>query len=96
MFGDVDERIEIVLRTSLNMPVSGTVDLEKSCGSLVFRQTDASFTTFNISRSYRLCVSAEFACAGKTVPFEASDLLIEVTTRISESVKDVEPSEQAS
>lgn len=96
MFGDVDERIQIVSRTSLNMAVSGTVDLEKACGPLVFRQTDVSFTTYNISRSYRLCVSAEFECAGKTVRFEAPDLPIDITACISESEKkNLESREQA-
>ncbi|RAL04468.1 uncharacterized protein BO80DRAFT_422302 [Aspergillus ibericus CBS 121593] len=64
--GQVDERIEILSKSSLGMPVSGTVDLAQAFGPLVFRHTDVSFGTFNISRTYRLSASFVFECAGST------------------------------
>lgn len=79
--GEVDEKIEILSKDSLGMPVCGRVDLSQVFGSLVFRSTDVSFGTFNISRTYRLCVLGSFDCAGKQLKFHAPDLPIDIIPR---------------
>ncbi|KAJ5279993.1 hypothetical protein N7478_005365 [Penicillium angulare] len=81
MSGEVDERMEILSRTSLNMAMSGMIDLTETFGPLVFRPIDVSFGTFNISRMYRLCVSGQFECAGKMSKFQALDLPIDIIPR---------------
>ncbi|PYI01658.1 hypothetical protein BO78DRAFT_353185 [Aspergillus sclerotiicarbonarius CBS 121057] len=85
--GQVDERIEILSKTSLGMPVSGTVDLVQAFGPLVFRHTDVSFGTFNISRTYRLCASFVFECAGNTKSFDLPNLPIEIFAEFGEPDK---------
>ncbi|OOF94513.1 hypothetical protein ASPCADRAFT_131135 [Aspergillus carbonarius ITEM 5010] len=76
--GQVDERIEILSKAFLGLSVAGTVDLTQAFGPLVFRHTDVSFGTFNISRRYRLCASFVFECAGNTRSFDLPDLPIEI------------------
>ncbi|OQE96691.1 hypothetical protein PENNAL_c0001G11423 [Penicillium nalgiovense] len=78
MSAEVDERIEIISRPSVNVPVSGSVDLDTVVGPFIFRHTDISFRTLNISRTYRLSVSVVFLCAGKAAEFKLSGLPIEV------------------
>jgi hypothetical protein len=78
MSAEVDERIEIISRPSVNVPISGSVDLGTVVGPFIFRHADISFRTLNISRTYRLSVSIVFLCAGKTAAFKLSDLPIEV------------------
>ncbi|OQE16464.1 hypothetical protein PENSTE_c024G08270 [Penicillium steckii] len=78
MSGEVDERLVILSTSSLNMMVSGAVDLTAKFGPLVFRPTHVSFGTYNISRTYRLCVSAQFECVGKAVEFQAPDMPVEI------------------
>jgi hypothetical protein len=75
---EIDERIEVLNRTALGIPVSGMLDLGQVFGPLLIRKTDVSFATFNICRSYRLLVVAVFECGGKTNEFRFDDLPIEV------------------
>ncbi|GLA32946.1 hypothetical protein AnigIFM63326_001592 [Aspergillus niger] len=85
--GQVDERIEILSRTSLGMRVMGKVDLAQAFGHLRIRHTDVSFRTFNISRTYRLCASFSFECAGKTSTFDVPDLPVELLANSREPEK---------
>ncbi|GKZ27888.1 hypothetical protein AbraIFM66951_001764 [Aspergillus brasiliensis] len=85
--GQVDERIEILSRTSLGMRVMGKVDLAQAFGPLRIRHTDVSFRTFNISRTYRLCASFSFECAGKTSSFDALHLPVELLANSRELEK---------
>ncbi|PYH93140.1 hypothetical protein BO71DRAFT_399979 [Aspergillus ellipticus CBS 707.79] len=80
--GQTDERIEILSRTSLAMSVSAKIDLGQAFGPLVLRHTDVSFGTFNISRTYRLCASFKFECAGKTTEFDLPDLPINIIAQM--------------
>lgn len=79
LFGEVDERIEILSRASLDMAVSGMIDLTEKFGSLIFRPTDVSFGTFNVARTYRLCVVGRFECVGKVFDFQVPDLPVNIT-----------------
>ena len=76
--GEIEQRIEILSKNALHMLVTGAVDLEKAFGPLVFRYTDASFSTFNSSRMYRLCISISFQCAEKILKFELADLPLNI------------------
>ncbi|KAL2826361.1 hypothetical protein BJY01DRAFT_229778 [Aspergillus pseudoustus] len=78
MSAEIEEKIEVLSRTALGMPVSGKVDLASIFGLLVLRHEIVSFATFNISRRYRLCASFVFECAGKTNEFNCPDLPIEI------------------
>ncbi|KAL2870193.1 uncharacterized protein BJX67DRAFT_344869 [Aspergillus lucknowensis] len=84
MSAEIDERINIVSRTSLGTPVSGTIDLGQVFGPLVLRPTEVSFGTFNISRTYRLCASFVFECVGKTHELSASNVPIEILSNAKE------------
>ncbi|RDW87044.1 uncharacterized protein DSM5745_03686 [Aspergillus mulundensis] len=84
---ELDDKIEILSRPSLHMPVSGTVNLGQAFGPLVLRHTDVSFRTFNICRTYRLCTSISFECAGKTNEFKLVDLPFEVVAKVEGSEK---------
>ncbi|KAL3463880.1 hypothetical protein BJX64DRAFT_256611 [Aspergillus heterothallicus] len=75
---EIEEKIEVLSRTSLGMPVSGKVDLASLFGLLVLRHEIVSFATFNISRRYRLCASFTFECAGKANEFACPNLPIEI------------------
>ncbi|KAE8153502.1 hypothetical protein BDV25DRAFT_149268 [Aspergillus avenaceus] len=86
--GDVDERIEILSKTSLGMPVRGQLDFNQVFGPMMFKHSDVSFATFNMARTYRLSVSATFECAGKTMEFNATDLGLEIVSSISPPVKE--------
>ncbi|KAJ5107648.1 hypothetical protein N7456_004323 [Penicillium angulare] len=87
MSGEVDERMEILSRTSPSMAVSRMVDLTEIFGPLVFRPVDVSFGTFNISRVYRLCVSDQFEYAGKISQFEALDLPVDIIPQTHRSTR---------
>ncbi|KAF9894831.1 hypothetical protein FE257_004452 [Aspergillus nanangensis] len=78
MSGEVDERIEILSKSSVGMALSSQTNLGQAFGPLVFKKSDVSFSTFNICRSYRLCVSFLLECAGKTMEFSLPDLPIEL------------------
>lgn len=77
--GEVDERLEILSGASLDMAVSGMIDLTEKFGSLIFRPTDVSFGTFNVARTYRLCVVGRFECAGQVFDFQVPDLPVKIT-----------------
>ncbi|KAL4907779.1 hypothetical protein BDW74DRAFT_189207 [Aspergillus multicolor] len=79
---ELDDKIEILSRTSLHIPVAASVDIGEVCGPLVLRHTDVSFRTFNICRTYRLCTSIVFECAGKTNEFRLVDLPFEVVAKV--------------
>ncbi|KAJ5220982.1 uncharacterized protein N7469_009869 [Penicillium citrinum] len=85
MSGEVDERMIVLSTSSLNMMISGTVDLTAKFGPLVFRPNPVSFGTYNISRTYRLCVSAQFECVGKVLKFQAPDMPVEIVSQIQEN-----------
>ncbi|KAL5334288.1 hypothetical protein BJX70DRAFT_378699 [Aspergillus crustosus] len=78
MSAELDERIEVLNRTGLSMPVFGRVDISQVFGPLIIRKTDVSFSTLNICRSYRLSLAAVFECAGKTNEFKYEDMPIEI------------------
>ncbi|KAB8077645.1 hypothetical protein BDV29DRAFT_45499 [Aspergillus leporis] len=82
--GEVDERIEILSKTSIGMPVLGQADLSKVFGPLVFKHSDVSFDTFNISRTYRLCAIFIFECAGKTLEFNAPELPFKIVATVDD------------
>ncbi|PLB44938.1 hypothetical protein P170DRAFT_365980 [Aspergillus steynii IBT 23096] len=82
--GEVDERIEILSKTSVRTPVSGRVDLNQMFGPLVFKKSDVSFSTFNVSRQYTLCASFVFECAGKTLEFTLADLGINIMADVQD------------
>jgi hypothetical protein len=83
MSAEIEEKIEVLSRTALGMPVSGTMDLAQVFGLLVLRHEIVSFATFNISRRYRLCASFVFECVGKTNEFSCPDLPIEIIAAAS-------------
>ncbi|KAL2821129.1 hypothetical protein BJX63DRAFT_379440 [Aspergillus granulosus] len=83
MSAEIEEKIEVLSRTSLGMPVSGRVDLAGVFGHLVLRHEIVSFATFNLSRHYRLCASFVFECAGKTNEFSCPNLPIEIIASAS-------------
>lgn len=74
----INDRIDILSKTGLHIPVTGVVDVGELFGSLLFKHTDVSFSTFNISRQYRLGVKVVFECAGKTSELSFSDLFFDV------------------
>ncbi|KAL4919021.1 hypothetical protein BDW62DRAFT_179774 [Aspergillus aurantiobrunneus] len=84
---EIDDRIELLSKTSLHMPVSGAVDLGRVFGPLVLRHTDVSFSTFNIGRTYRLCVTGVFECAGKTNELKLADLPFDVVAKVERDEK---------
>ncbi|KAL4747417.1 hypothetical protein BDW72DRAFT_209657 [Aspergillus terricola var. indicus] len=84
---DLENKMEILSRTSLHMPVSGKVDLGMAFGPLVLRHTDVSFQTFNICRGYCFCVSIVLVCAGKTNEFKLTNLPFEVIAKLETSEK---------
>jgi hypothetical protein len=77
--GEVDQRTKILSRASLDMAVSGMIDLTEKFGSLIFPPTDVSFGTFNVARTYRLCVVGRFECVGKVFDFQVPDLPVNIT-----------------
>ncbi|KAL6231629.1 hypothetical protein BDW75DRAFT_247778 [Aspergillus navahoensis] len=83
----IDDKIDILSRTSLHLPVSGKVDLGTVFGPLLLRHTDVSFRTFNICRTYHLCASIVFACAGRTNEFNLLNLPFEVVAKVEKSEK---------
>jgi hypothetical protein len=83
MSAEIEEKIEVLSRTALGMPVTGTMDLAQVFGLLVLRHEIVSFATFNISRRYRLCASFVFECVGKTNEFTCPDLPIEIIAAAS-------------
>ncbi|KAL3473236.1 hypothetical protein BJX99DRAFT_234111 [Aspergillus californicus] len=89
MSAEIDERIEILSRRSLRKPVLGTMDLGDVFGPLTLRHTDISFGTFNIARTYRLCSSFVFECAGKTDELVLPDLPIDLIARSRDLSRDV-------
>jgi hypothetical protein len=78
MSAEINDRVDILSKTGLHIPVTGTVDLGGLFGPLLFKHADVSFSTFNISRSYRLSVRIEFECAGKTSDLDFSSMLFDV------------------
>lgn len=78
MSAEINDRADILSKTGLHIPVIGTVDLRVLFGFLLFKHADVSFSTFNISRSYRLAVRIAFECAGKTSELNLSDMLFDV------------------
>ncbi|KAL4891431.1 hypothetical protein BDV59DRAFT_209080 [Aspergillus ambiguus] len=76
--GEIDERMEVLCKHSLGMPVSGQVNLGQMFGPLAIKSSDVSFSTFNIARLYRLCATFSFECAGKILTFSQSDLPISI------------------
>ncbi|KAH8433842.1 uncharacterized protein LDX57_011479 [Aspergillus melleus] len=82
--GEVDERIEILSRSSVGAPVSGRIDLNQMFGPLVFQKSDVSFSTFNVSRQYTLSASFVFECAGKSLEFNLADLAINIMADVQE------------
>ncbi|PIG79918.1 hypothetical protein AARAC_010352 [Aspergillus arachidicola] len=92
--GDVDDRLEILSKTSLGMPVLGQLDLNETFGPLIFRHSDVSFSTFTISRSYRLCASFTFECVGKTFEFNANDLEFFIVSDVVSPTVQMTPMEQ--
>ncbi|KAL5360852.1 hypothetical protein BJX96DRAFT_184849 [Aspergillus floccosus] len=78
MSGEVDEQMEVICKSSIGIPVSGQVNLGQTFGPLAIKRLDASFSTFNIARSYRLCATFSFECAGQTMAFDLSDLPITI------------------
>ncbi|KAB8228938.1 uncharacterized protein BDW43DRAFT_199493 [Aspergillus alliaceus] len=84
MDAEVDERMEVLSKTSLGMPVLGQIDLNEAFGPLIFRNSDVSFSTFNICRSYRICASFVFECVGKTLEFNVADLAFEMVANALE------------
>jgi hypothetical protein len=84
---ELEDRIEILSRTSLHMPVSGKVDLGIEFGPLMLRRTDVSFQTFNICRRYFLSVSIVLACAERTNEFKLTELPFEVVAKVERSEK---------
>lgn len=82
--GEVDERIEILSKTSVGTPVSGRADLNQMFGPLVFKSSDPSFSTFNVSRQYTLSASFVFECAGKTLEFALADLGINIMADVQD------------
>ncbi|GAB1206771.1 hypothetical protein BDV32DRAFT_80693 [Aspergillus pseudonomiae] len=92
--GEVDDRLEILSKTSLGMPVLGPLDLNETFGPLIFRHSDVSFSTFTISRSYRLCASFTFECVGKTFEFNANDLEFFIVSDVVSPTVQMTPMEQ--
>ncbi|RAL06696.1 uncharacterized protein BO97DRAFT_287418 [Aspergillus homomorphus CBS 101889] len=80
--GQVHERIELLNQRSLAMPVMGTLDLSHTLGPLRLSRSDISFSTFNLSRSYLLCASFAFECAGKSVEFSLADMPFEMVADV--------------
>ena len=78
MSAEINDRTDILSKTGLHIPVTGTVDIGELFGSLLFKHADVSFSTFNISQSYRLSVKIVFECAGKASELDFSDLLFDV------------------
>ncbi|KAL4952932.1 hypothetical protein BDW69DRAFT_200438 [Aspergillus filifer] len=62
---EIERNVEILSKTSLHLPVSGKMNLNKIRGPLTLRHTEVSFRTFNVARTYRLCAEMLFDCAGK-------------------------------
>ncbi|KAL4815123.1 hypothetical protein BDW67DRAFT_191776 [Aspergillus spinulosporus] len=84
---ELEDKIEILSRTSLHMPVLGKVDLGMAFGPLILRHTDVSFQTFNICRRYFLGVSIVIVCAGRTNEFKLTDLPFEAVAKIERPEK---------
>ncbi len=78
MSAEINDRIDILSKTGLHIPVTGRVEIGELFGSLLFKHADVSFSTFNISRGYRLSVKIVFECAGKTSELNFSDMLFDV------------------
>ncbi|PKX90058.1 uncharacterized protein P174DRAFT_445080 [Aspergillus novofumigatus IBT 16806] len=78
MLGEVDEETMLLSKTSLRMAVSGQMDLSERFGQISLPTTDVTFSTFNLSRSYRLRILLVFECAGKLFKFDATDLEVGV------------------
>ncbi|KAE8417936.1 hypothetical protein BDV36DRAFT_169116 [Aspergillus pseudocaelatus] len=94
MTGEVDDRLEILSKSSLGMPVLGQLDLNETFGPLIFRHSEVSFSTFTISRSYRLCASFTFECVGKTFEFHANDLEFFIVSDVVSPTVQMTPMEQ--
>ncbi|KAF4179615.1 hypothetical protein CNMCM8694_001557 [Aspergillus lentulus] len=86
MSGEVDEETTLLSKTSLRMAVCGQMDLSERFGQISLPTTDATFSTFNLSRSYRLRISLVFECAGKLLKFDA-DLEVGVLSNARMTVK---------
>lgn len=78
MSAEINDRVDILSKTGLHIPVTGTVDLGGLFGALLFKHVDVSLSTFNISRSYTLSVRIVFECAGKTSELDFSNMLFDV------------------
>jgi hypothetical protein len=76
--GEVDEQTEVLCKSSIGIPVSSQLNLGQTFGPLAIKRLDASFSTFNIARSYRLCATFLFECAGQTMTFNFPDLPITI------------------
>lgn len=85
--GQVDERVELISKPSVDIPVSGRVDLAQLYGPLVLNQ-DVSFSTFNMCRSYKLCANLVFECVGKSVNLDLNDLRIEILPHLPQEQND--------
>ncbi|KAL4805352.1 hypothetical protein BDV18DRAFT_140744 [Aspergillus unguis] len=91
----VDEEFEVLPKTSLRLPVSGRMDLGTVFGPLVLRNTDVSFQTFNIARTYRLCVVIVVECAGKVKKFKVMDLPFDVVADVERPDKGIDMKTEA-
>ncbi|KAH1435566.1 hypothetical protein KXX32_008389 [Aspergillus fumigatus] len=87
MSGQVDEETMLLSKTSLRMVISGQMDLSERFGQISFPTTDVTFSTFNLSRSYRLRISLVFECAGKLFKFDATDLEVGVLSNAGMTVE---------
>ncbi|KAL4735015.1 hypothetical protein BDV11DRAFT_212336 [Aspergillus similis] len=87
MSAELEDKIEILSRKSLRMPVSGKVDLGMAFGPLMLSHTDVSFQTFNICRRYCLCAFIVLVCAGRTNEFKLTNLPFEVVAKLERSEK---------
>ncbi|KAL4945631.1 hypothetical protein BDV06DRAFT_230385 [Aspergillus oleicola] len=89
LFAEIDDKMEILSKTSLRMPMSlsGRIDLGDVFGPLALCHTDVSLRTFNIARTYRLCASMVFECAGKTGEFKVSGEEFQVFSSVIGSEK---------
>lgn len=87
MSGQMDEETMLLSKTSLRMVISGQMGLSERFGQISFPTTYVTFSTFNLSRSYRLRISLVFECAGKLFKFDATDLEVGVLSNAGMTVE---------
>ncbi|PYI32113.1 hypothetical protein BP00DRAFT_425196 [Aspergillus indologenus CBS 114.80] len=86
--GLVDEKIDLLSQSHIAMPVMGTLDLSQAFGPVRLGRSDISFSTFNLSRSYRLCASFVFECAGKSVNFNLTAMPFDVVAEVEATLEE--------